>query len=304
MWFAGRQQVAIASLIFRKFRVLATFKRRLAQLLVSAIDVTVRFTGKRFYELHLDRVGQQRGLFGNIREVDTNHAKIRLLCPNRKTHWRADTFLTKEPSTLGWIDKFSEGSVMWDVGANVGLYSLYAASRNVNVLSFEPIPENYRLLCENIRLNELGNLISPFAVALTDSTGLGYLEISDFDAGSAFATFREGNLGSHGTVGKTATIMATQGFSIDDFVAVFHPPFPNHIKIDVDGIEDKVFRGAAKTFMDARLLSVTVEGDHSRPDQLMFIMETMLAAGFTLSGRFSSPLYPQTTFENLRFIRA
>ena len=284
---------------------MVTLKRHLADFLVSAIDMATRLLGKRFYEYYLDRVIRQNSLLGTVREVICpDSKKIRLFCPNRKTHWRADTFLTKEPSTLAWIDTFSNGSVLWDVGANIGLYTLYAAKRNINVLSFEPIPENYRLLCENVRLNALGNLVSPFALAFTDKTGLGYLGISDFDAGSAFSIYREANLGSSDAAGTTETFLAMQGFSIDDFVTIFHPPFPNHIKIDVDGIEEKILKGAAKTLLDQRLLSVTVEGDRAQPAQFEGIMEAMIRSGFTLIGYFSSPLYPETSFVNLRFVRS
>ena len=52
---------------------------------------------------------------------------------------RAETFLTKEPETLEWIDRMNDDSVLWDIGANVGIYSIYAAvSKRANVIAFEP----------------------------------------------------------------------------------------------------------------------------------------------------------------------
>ena len=46
----------------------------------------------------------------------------------------AESFSKKEPDTLAWIDLIPEGSLIWDIGANVGLYSVYAAkARNCKV---------------------------------------------------------------------------------------------------------------------------------------------------------------------------
>ena len=43
---------------------------------------------------------------------------------NHITQYRADTFSSKEPKTLKWIEQFEDNKCFWDVGANVGLYSL------------------------------------------------------------------------------------------------------------------------------------------------------------------------------------
>lgn len=45
--------------------------------------------------------------------------------------WRFDTLLEKEPDTIEWIDGFRLGETLWDIGANVGIYTIYAALRAV-----------------------------------------------------------------------------------------------------------------------------------------------------------------------------
>lgn len=47
--------------------------------------------------------------------------------PNSMSRYRAESFAAKEPETLEWIEGLPEGAILWDVGANVGLYSIYAA---------------------------------------------------------------------------------------------------------------------------------------------------------------------------------
>ena len=76
--------------------------------------------------------------------------------PNEITDWRINTFFTKEPETLEWIDSFKgEKIVFWDIGANIGLYSLYAAIKhpNIEIVSFEPSVNNLRILSRNIYKN-------------------------------------------------------------------------------------------------------------------------------------------------------
>src|SRR5882724_5820112 len=76
--------------------------------------------------------------------------KLSFLVPNTSVKWRVDTLLEKEPETIEWIDSFKEGEVFYDVGANIGLYSVYAAARRKSpVVAFEPDARNYALLVEN-----------------------------------------------------------------------------------------------------------------------------------------------------------
>ena len=60
--------------------------------------------------------------------------------------WRRDTFWEKEPETIAWIDDMEPGEILFDVGANIGIYTLYAASRGVRVIAIEPVFENYSRL--------------------------------------------------------------------------------------------------------------------------------------------------------------
>ena len=87
----------------------------------------------------------------NIKKIQLKNNVIFLYEVNNVTKYRNDTFFTKEPETLEWIDKFTKNSVFWDVGANVGLYSIYAAkTRDCNVTAIEPSVFNLELLAKNI----------------------------------------------------------------------------------------------------------------------------------------------------------
>lgn len=198
--------------------------------------------------------------------IRTHNGEIKFHCPGDIPLWRAETLLTKEPETIEWIDSFDEGCVFWDIGANVGVYSMYAALKiNANVLAFEPAAFNYHIINKNIELNKMENRILSLCLAFSDSVSFGRFYMSETNAGSACSNFAE----ARDWQGMPFTPKFKQGMiamSIDGFIEKFCPPFPNHIKIDVDGIEDKIVKGAKMTIADKRLKSIMVELDTRRKE--------------------------------------
>ena len=93
----------------------------------------------------------------NIRHVST-YGDINLLIHSngRIVDYRVKTFSTKEPETLNWIENFGNEGPFYDIGANIGLYSLYYAKIFGNqVYAFEPNYQNLVNLTKNINLNNL-----------------------------------------------------------------------------------------------------------------------------------------------------
>ena len=68
----------------------------------------------------------------SYKNIDILGKKIIFFTPNQLIDWRVATFFTKEPETLEWIDSFEkkEKLIFWDIGANIGLYSIYNALKN------------------------------------------------------------------------------------------------------------------------------------------------------------------------------
>src|SRR5688572_2196267 len=89
--------------------------------------------------------------------------------PTAGAKWRVDTIHQKEPCTLEWIAGFGADEILFDVGANVGMYTIWAAAtRGARVFAFEPESQNYALLNRNILLNNLQDRVKAFCVGLTD----------------------------------------------------------------------------------------------------------------------------------------
>jgi len=202
--------------------------------------------------------------------------------PNRETVRRVETLFTKEPDTIAWIGEFGADDVLFDVGANVGMYSILAAkTRGTRVLAFEPESQNYAVLNRNIHANGLDHLVLAYCVAIGDRSCFDKLYLSRFQAGASCHSFGA-PLDEQNRPREALFEQGCISTTIDELVASAGLPAPTHIKIDVDGLEHAVVAGAQRTIRDSRLRSVLVE-INSRLDEHWDVIDQLLAAGFDYS---------------------
>lgn len=191
--------------------------------------------------------------------VDTEAGPLSFYGPSARSLHDPYQLHTGEPETISWIDGLPSNEVLWDVGANVGTYALYAAKvRRMRVLAFEPSAATYAVLVRNVEINKMDDLLDAYCLAFDESTHLNHLFMAHTEAGHSMHAF-----GQKETVeGKLDVVFrqAVPGFAIDDFIEIFRPPPPDHIKLDVDSIEEKVLRGADKILKNY-VKSVLVEID-------------------------------------------
>ncbi|KJU82088.1 methyltransferase FkbM domain protein [Candidatus Magnetobacterium bavaricum] len=223
----------------------------------------------------------------------TKYGTISFSCPGEIPVWRAMTLLTKEPETIEWIDTFEKNTVFWDIGANVGCYTLYAGQKNIEVLSFEPSAANYYVLCKNIELNNMDANVASYCIAFSDLSQIAYLNMSTLELGGAINSFGK-PISEFLVFQENIKIEFRQGivgFSVDDFIEFYNPKFPNYIKIDVDGIEDKIIKGATKTLKDNRVKSVLVELDDNDKDYCSKVINTLKESGLELISKKHSTMF-------------
>jgi len=246
-----------------------------------------------FFDLLIFRITKRKFLpfFQKFFENNYSYHSIRILnkdinffVPNSLVRWRVDTFFTKEPETLEWIDSFDDNSdiIFWDIGANIGIYSIYAALKfkNIEVVSFEPSTSNLRVLSRNISINNLENKIKINQFPLTNKENK-YLIMKegDFIEGGALNSFGE-SFNFEGEGINVQNNYQVYGTTINYLLKNNILQIPDHIKIDVDGIEHLILEGGDKFFMDKKIKSVSIEINENFVDQYDAIHKHMKQFNF------------------------
>ena len=198
-----------------------------------------------------------RDVMGRTRRIAHGSMNLLLTEPGPQIKSRNLTFSSKEPGTLEWIDSFPAGSELWDIGANVGLYSVYAAKKGIRVRAFEPSVFNLEFLARNINLNEVSDLVTIVPVAVggegVSSSKLNLSSTAWGDSQNSFGTLR----GQFGVDISSNFNYEVLGVSLDALVNTLHFTQPNFIKIDVDGIEPEILESGALVLREVQ--SVLVE---------------------------------------------
>lgn len=195
-----------------------------------------------------------------VRICQVRGVTIKVGVASEMEQFRVETYATKEPETLDWLEEnLHDGDVFMDVGANIGLYTLYAAKLNprCRVYAFEPESQNFSRLCWNLTLNGVTNVI-PCNFPLSDREAFDVLYVGSLEPGSALhslgqpSEFRD----------ERAPVALQQGVlsvTLDSLVRKHGLPEPALLKIDVDGIEEKILAGAAEALASSTLRTVLVE---------------------------------------------
>ncbi len=171
--------------------------------------------------------------------------------------WRAETFFSKEPETLEWLRTYvsnDEIPVLLDVGANIGLYSLYYLSLKpqTETISCEPFQENFHLLIKNLDLNGFAERAILVQNPLARVSEEGFAEINDSrPGGSGYRYIR--NLEAELDLIKIKTV------SIDEILR--HEIRQVIIKIDTDGNDFEILQGARESLASGKVISVLIESD-------------------------------------------
>jgi FkbM family methyltransferase len=159
---------------------------------------------------------------------------------HERLFWRYNTQFVEEKKLCDWIDTFAKKDIFLDVGSNVGMFAVYAASKNILTYAVEPHPSNLDYLYWNIYLNNLNNKILVFPLALSNNEKIEKFYCRDLTPGVA-----ENQILPIKNISKINFLFSTITF--DKVIELYKLKTPNKIKIDVDGIEFQVLMGMTKT---------------------------------------------------------
>ena len=192
----------------------------------------------------------------------------------------------KEPETVRWIEEgLAPGDVLYDVGANVGVYSLVAAAfwgEKIKIVAIEPSPINFARLVRNLSLNRAEGRVVALPVALAERTGILPFHCENLTPGGSLHALGEA-VNYRGEKFTPAATFSMLSYSLDELVEQFRLPEPTHLKLDVDGTEMAILRGAQKTLRAVK--SVVVEVDDHRADGSA-IQAILEENGLRVAGRY------------------
>lgn len=180
------------------------------------------------------------------------------------------------------------GQVFYDIGANMGFFSLLAARKigsSGSVHAFEPLAENAANVRANAKLNRFGN-ISVHEVAVGGTSRAEELILTSWDGGTSLAS----------AAIKPSTPLSTRMVpvvALDEFISEKDLPLPTCVKIDVEGAELDVMRGMAGIIAEAKpiLLYEVDDGNEDSFQQRWLEMDGYIK-GFDYSITHLEPSYP------------
>jgi FkbM family methyltransferase len=251
--------------------------------------------------LVMEKTRAGRYLYGQIigtamsRTQQVTHSGLSFIfsIPNALNRYRVDSFSTKEPETLEWIESMPQDSILWDIGANVGLYSCYAAKRRgCRVFAFEPSVFNLELLARNLFINGLTERVTIVPLPLSDSLVISRLNMTSTEWGGAMSTFAQ-SYGHDGETMQTVFEYPTIGLSMVDAVELLKIPQPDYIKMDVDGIEHLILKGGMPIL--AKTKGILIEINDKFDTQASEASSCLQAAGFSLKEKRHADYFDTVT---------
>lgn len=188
-------------------------------------------------------------------------------------------FYKKEPETIQWIDNFNkkEKIIFWDIGSNIGLYSIYAAAsiKDIEVVSFEPSASNLRILTRNISINNLESKIKVFQVPLgINKDNFLYFNEGKFIEGESNNSIDK-EINFEGKEMKPDNKYQIFSTNIDQIIDNQILDVPDYIKIDVDGVEHLILKGGIKLLKNPKILEIQIEINENYLDQYNNVLKLM-----------------------------
>lgn len=178
----------------------------------------------------------------------------------------------KEPWTIEFIEQQPSGTWFFDIGANVGSYTLVAVAHGLKVVAIEPSIDSAHKLCENLRLNNWADMAIVYAGGLAERTGFEHFSLADCRPG-----YNDHVFGKHKhELTKRADIFHTHIIPImklDDMIQAFLiPEVPISMKIDVDGGELMILRGGLNALKLPMVRSILLEVQRPNAEEALKIL--------------------------------
>jgi FkbM family methyltransferase len=198
-----------------------------------------------------------------------------IACSSNHGCWLGSYEAAKQKKIIEFV---RPGMVCWDVGANVGFYTLLFAElvgASGRVFAFEPFPRNVELLRRHVEMNRLQNVrVLPCA-------------LGDFDGEAGFDPGPNRSMGHMAATGP----LKIQRSRADTLLAAGEVEAPDVIKIDVEGAEAAVLRGAPRVMGRHPVIFLATHGERVHDESVRLLV----ASGYEVRSLDGGP--PEGTDE-------
>ena len=216
----------------------------------------------KWYDLCLRYIDKEKIKIFHTSTKKIKH-EMKFYTPNSRSKNRIMTFSKKEPDTLEWIDSQKDNGYFFDIGANIGIYSIYNSIVNSGkTYCFEPSGFNTLQLMKNINLNNLQENIIVITNPLAAEDNISSLFLNKLDTGASEVFFGRkvySEVKKKNDKKEDGFFVNCFGISIDTLLEKKIIPIPNYIKIDVDGSEEDILKGAKRTLIHNDCRSILIE---------------------------------------------
>jgi len=276
-----------AALLLAPLAAMASLPRKSAEALLNFSTRVFRFG---LFNIARLREVDATSLVARRTPLDYPKSLISILVTSPKENLSRTRSVMSEPWTVHWLERvIAPGDVLYDVGANVGAYSLVAAishGREVRVFAFEPSFVTYAALCRNILENDCDKCITPMPVALTEHRGNTVFKYRSLVSGAVEHAVGSRSLFTKGFKERKPVYQQRMlAIPLDSLIEDFQLDPPDHIKLDVDGSELQVLRGAAATLATGAVKTVLVDVRDDRESER--VTDYLKGLGFGVAAKFN-----------------
>jgi FkbM family methyltransferase len=225
-----------------------------------------KFESKMSNDLHLIEATDGEILIQNISRISRflrgkSHAANRLYAQ-----------YTNELLSLGAVEQSKNKVVFFDVGANIGEFSIAIAEKfsNFQIFAFEPDPVAFECLRYNIASLNLSNCVSIYNLALSDKSGFYPFYVSTKNADSSFIKPK-----------SYTKIIKIQSSRAEDFMLANKIEFITMLKMDAEGFEPEIISGFGTQISSIKFLAIDVGPERDGQETALEIENALRAQGMS-----------------------
>lgn len=196
---------------------------------------------------------------------------------------------SKEDNIKEYINELPKGSVFYDLGANLGWFSLHAASIGLDVYAFEVDENNFKGLSENVELNPDLHNIKIFNIGIADGKKIVDLRMQSNNIGGHHKTLKLTHFSAPDNIISNEIVRQIEVNSLDNIIEENNIPYPNHLKIDIDGSEHAFLMGSPNVLKQAE--SMVIELFHGGR-YFKESIDILNSYGFKETKRYEIPFHP------------